>query len=85
MYHNRDILWKDILELVFDDLLRFVFQEADQIFDLKKGFTFLDKELAEMYPEPEKATDTRFVDQLVKVYRRDGKEEWVLTASQWLL
>ena len=45
---------------------------------MKKAFTFLDKELAEMYPEPEKETDIRFVDKLVKVFRRDGREEWVL-------
>jgi hypothetical protein len=31
-----------------------------------------------MYPEPEKKSDTKFVDKLVKVYQRDGTEEWVL-------
>jgi predicted transposase YdaD len=67
-----------LLECVCDDLLRFVFPEADQVFDMQKEFRFLDKELAEMYPEPEKKTDTRYVDKLVKVYRRDGREEWVL-------
>ncbi len=74
----RQIICVRKLNCVFDDLLRFAFQEADQIFDMKKGFTFLDKELAEMYPESEKVTRTRFVDQLVKVYRNNGKEEWVL-------
>jgi len=78
MRHDRDILWKGLLELVFDDLVRFVFPKADKVFDMKKGFAFLDKELAEMYPEPEKETDTRFVDKLVRVFRRDGGEEWVL-------
>ena len=78
MQHNRDILWKGLLEWVFDDLLRFVFPDADKEFDLQRGFSYLDKELAEMYPEPEKESDTRFVDKLVKVFRRDGGEEWVL-------
>ena len=78
MRHNKDILWKGLLELVFDDLLRFVFPNADHVFDLQREFTFLDKELAEMYPEPEKGSDVRVVDKLVKVFRKDGAEEWLL-------
>ena len=78
MLHNKDILWKGVLEWVFEDLLRFVFPEADRVFDIQKGFGFLDKELAEMYPEPEKKTNVRVVDKLVKAFRKDGKEEWVL-------
>jgi hypothetical protein len=39
---------------------------------------YLDKELAELYPEPEKKSNTRVVDKLVKVFRKDGAEEWVL-------
>lgn len=66
-----------MLEEIFDDLLRFVFPDADQIFDLTKGFEFLDKELAELYPEPEKSSDTRFVDKLVKVYQPGGENEFV--------
>jgi len=75
---NNDTLWKGMLERVFDDLLRFLFLNADRAFDLDRGFEFLDKELAELYPEPDKKSDTRFVDKLVKVYQRDGTEEWVL-------
>jgi hypothetical protein len=78
MRRKNDILWKGILEEVFDDLLRFVFPNADQTFNIEKGFEFLDKELAELYPEPERKSDTRFVDKLVKVFRRDGNEEWLL-------
>jgi hypothetical protein len=73
-----DILWKGILEEVFEDLLRFVFKDADKELDLKRGFEFLDKELSEMYPEPEKPSHTRVVDKLVKVYMRDGGERWML-------
>jgi hypothetical protein len=79
MRHNKDILWKGLLEWVFDDLLRFVYPNADEVFDMQKGFGFLDKELAEMYPEPEKKTDVRAVDKLVKVFRKGGGEEWILT------
>src|ERR1700710_2130533 len=75
---KSDILWKVVMEEVFDDLLRFIFLDADQVYDMERGFEFLEKELAEMYPEPDKEKDSRFADKLVKVYHRDGEEEWVL-------
>jgi len=75
---KNDILWKGMLEEVFDDLLRFVFPDADRIFDMSRGFEFLEKELGEMYPEPEKQPDTKFVDKLVKVFQKDGIEQWIL-------
>jgi hypothetical protein len=78
MRRRNDILWKGILERIFDAFLRFIYPAADGVFDMEKGFGFLDKELEEMYPEPGKDTDTRYVDKLVKVFRRDGKEEWML-------
>jgi len=78
--HRRqnDILWKGMLEEVFDDLLRFVFPRAESIFDLERGFDFLDKELGVMNPNPGRKSATKFVDKLAKVFLRDGTEEWVL-------
>ena len=78
MRRNYDILWKGVLEEVFDDLLRFLFPNANELFDMEKGFEFLDKELAKIHTEPAIRSDTRFVDKLVKVYQRDGSEEWIL-------
>jgi predicted transposase YdaD len=75
---KSDILWKMVMEEVFDDLLRFLYADADQVYDLERGFEFLDKELGELYPEPDKKSATRFADKLVKVYHRDGEEEVVL-------
>jgi hypothetical protein len=75
---KSDILWKVVIEEVFDDLLRFIFPDADQVYDLERGFEFMDKELAEMYPEPDKESKTKVADKLVKVFTREGKEEWVL-------
>lgn len=68
---KSDILWKVVMEEVFDDLLRFIFPDADQFYDMERGFEFLEKELAEMYPEPDKGSDTRFADKLVKVFHRE--------------
>ena len=67
-----------MLEIIFDDFLRFAFPDADQRFDMGKGFTYLDKELSELLPHPEEASETKFVDKLVKVYTRNGKEKYLL-------
>lgn len=75
---KSDILWKVVMEEVFDDLLRFIFPDADQVYNLERGFDFLEKELAELYPEPDKEKNTRFADKLVRVFTREGQEEWVL-------
>jgi hypothetical protein len=77
-HQKSDILWKVVMEEVFEDLLRFVFPDADKVYDMERGFEFLDKELAEMRPDPAKRTGTKYADKLVKVFNREGREEWVL-------
>jgi len=72
-----DSLWKAILEDVFDDFLRFFYQDADTLFDVDRGFEFLDKELEELFPQ-EDDTNIRYVDKLVKVFLKDGQEKWIL-------
>ena len=75
---KSDILWKVIMEEVFDDFLRFIMKDADQEYDMKRGFEFLEKELSELYAEPERESDTRFADKLIKVFNRRGEEDWIL-------
>ena len=75
---KSDILWKVIIEEVFPDLLRFIYSDANDEYNMERGFEFLDKELAELNPQPDEEKDFRFADKLVKVYHRDGVEEWVL-------
>ena len=67
MPHNKDILWKGLLEWIFDDLLRFKFQDADRVFNLSEQFVFMDKELATLTPGSEDEMTVRVVDKLVKV------------------
>jgi hypothetical protein len=74
---NKDILWKGILEGTFDDFLRFFFPNADSIFDMERGFEFLDKELEQLYPNQDKPKQ-RYVDKLVKVFTKDNTEKWIL-------
>lgn len=73
-----DTLWKGILENLFDDFLRFFFPEADKLFDMKKGFEFLDKEPEQLFPSPENIQSPKFLDKLVRVFTKAGKEEWFL-------
>ncbi|MDR0799827.1 MAG: hypothetical protein LBN18_08720 [Dysgonamonadaceae bacterium] len=79
-FHQRnDYLWKGLLEDVFDDFLRFMHPDADEIFDFGRGITFLDKELAQLFPtEEEDEYTVKIVDKLAKVYTKEGDEKWVL-------
>jgi hypothetical protein len=78
MRKKNDILLKSAFEESFPDLLRFFFDHADSIFDIRRGFEFLDKELSELSPKLEKQGGSRFVDMLVKTYLINGTEEWIL-------
>jgi predicted transposase YdaD len=75
---RNDILWKAALEDLFDDFLRFFYPDADELFDLEKGFEYLDKELEQLFPPEGDEVAPRYVDKLVKVYMRSGAEEWIL-------
>jgi hypothetical protein len=78
MYRKKDdILLKSAFEETFPDLLRFYYKNADGIFDMDRGFEFMDKELRELFPELDKSGGTRFVDMLVKSFLKDGEEEWI--------
>ena len=73
-----DTLWKSILEEIFDDFLFFFFPDADKLFDLTKGFEYLDKELEQLFPPEQNEYATRYVDKLVKVFTLTGSEQWIL-------
>jgi len=78
MKRNDDILWKAALEDLFDDFLRFFYADADDLFDFEKGFQYLDKELEQLFPPDAGNYAPRYVDKLVKVFTKNGVEEWVL-------
>jgi hypothetical protein len=71
-----DTPWKQILEGYFPQFMAFFFPEAYGAIDWRKGFDFLDSELQQVTLEAE--TGKRIVDKLVKVYLRNGREEWLL-------
>lgn len=78
MRKKNDILLKSAFEEAFSDLLLFFFEDANILFDLDRGFDFMDKELAELFPDLQKKGGSRFVDMLVKTYLQTGAEEYIL-------
>ena len=75
---RNDYLWKGILEDLFDDFLRFMHPNADDIFDFTHNIEFLDKELEQLFPPEEDEFSAKIVDKLAKVYTHEGSEEWIL-------
>jgi len=73
-----DPLWKSILEQTFSHFLRFIFPDADAVFDLNRPFDYLDKEFEQLFPPESNGKGVRYVDKLVKVYLNDGSEQFVL-------
>src|SRR6476660_2953447 len=71
-----DSPWKDILEVYFQPFTTLCFPEAAQAIDWSKGYEPLDKELNAITKDA--ALGKRLVDKLMKVWRKDGEETWVL-------
>jgi predicted transposase/invertase (TIGR01784 family) len=78
MRRKDDVLWKGILEDVFDDFLRFLNPDAESLLDLNKKFEFLDKELQQVFPPENDEFSPKVVDKLVRVFTKSGDEKWVL-------
>ncbi|PAX60066.1 cytosolic protein [Brunnivagina elsteri] len=71
-----DSPWKDILQLYFQEFMLFFFPQAHAEIDWTREPVFLDKELQQVVRDAE--LGKRLVDKLVKLYRKDGEESWVL-------
>ncbi|GGC38571.1 hypothetical protein GCM10011386_33370 [Parapedobacter defluvii] len=75
---KNDIVTKAAFMEWFIDLLRFLYPNADEIFDLGRGATAMEKELLEIMPDRERIGGTLLADMLMKVYLQDGTEQWLL-------
>jgi hypothetical protein len=71
-----DSAWKEALDAYFEPFMAFFFAEAHGEIDWARGVEMLDKELQQITPESEQGR--RVVDKLVKVWRTNGQDEWVL-------
>ena len=59
-----------------------MYTETEDIFDLDRVLTFMDKELLEIIPDRERKKGKRIADLLVKVYLKDGTEKWILVHTE---
>lgn len=73
---DYDSPWKDVLQRYFKEFIAFFFPEVYDGVDWSKDYEFLDKELQKAVRGAK--VGRRLVDKLVKVWRRNGKEAWVL-------
>ncbi len=73
---DYDSPWKEILTSYFPDFMAFFFPDAYADINWERGYVFLDKELRQVTRDAE--LGRRLADKLVKVWRKDGEEIWVL-------
>jgi len=71
-----DLLWKEIIEDLFEDFLEFFMPKLYQKVDFSQGYEFLDNELANIMDKT--LEGKKMADRLVKVYLKDGRENWIL-------
>ena len=71
-----DEAWKKVIERFFPQFLLFFAPNLHKDVDFSQPFTFLDKEMQEVAKEGLKGA--KFVDKLVKIYLKDGTEQWLL-------
>ena len=73
---SKDTLWKGIIEDLVEEFILYFFPELIDHIDFKKGITFLDKELEQLFPQSE--AKLRHVDKLFSCYFNSGQERWFL-------
>ncbi|MFT3855896.1 MAG: hypothetical protein QM733_24685 [Ilumatobacteraceae bacterium] len=78
MHQRKDVYFKDVMEYLFDELVRFVFKDANEPFDLEKKIIFMDKELTGLFRPPDSKTGTRTADKVAHMHLRSRKSSPVL-------
>ncbi len=73
---DYDSPWKQILERYFPQFMEFFFPQIHPQIDWSRSWEFLDNELQQLTRESE--VGRRIVDKLIKIWRLDGEEIWVL-------
>ncbi|MFN3689525.1 MAG: hypothetical protein ACK4UU_01215, partial [Fimbriimonadales bacterium] len=68
--------WKQFITVFFPELLQLLHPELYALIDWTRGFEFLEQELLSILPDSR--TGVRIVDKLVRVYLKNGAEQWIL-------
>ena len=71
-----DEAWKKVIERFFPQFLLFFAPKLYEDVDFSQPFTFLNKEMQQLSKKGLKGS--KFVDKLVKIYLKDGSEQWLL-------
>lgn len=71
-----DSPWKEAIEQLLELCFALLFPRAHAEIDWSRGFTFMDKELQQLLPQSE--LGRRYVDKLIKVWRKSGEPLWLL-------
>ena len=73
---DYDSPWKEALARYLPDAFALFFPEVRTQIDWRRGYTLLDKELQQVTRDAD--LGRRLADTLVKVWRTDGTDAWVL-------
>lgn len=73
---DQDSPWKEALERYLPSFLALYFPAAYAAIDWRRGYEWLNTELRQVAGDAE--LGTRLADVLVKVWRHDGEESWLL-------
>jgi hypothetical protein len=76
MSDDFDSPWKEALDFYFEAFMALLFPSAYALIDWSRGYESLDKEFQQVVREAE--IGRRYVDKLVRVWTKAGKECWVL-------
>jgi len=68
--------WQEAIGLYFSPFLSFFFPHIWEEINWERGYEFLDKELQKIVRNA--SVGNRQTDKLVKVWRNNGEETWVL-------
>lgn len=79
---QNDELLKGAFEENFPDFLRFLYPDADDIFDFSQAIQFMDKELLSIVPDRERKQGKRVADLLAKVFLKDGSTNYILLNTE---
>lgn len=77
-YHKKDILCKSTVEDHPEEMIRFFYPDADQLFDFSKGIELLDIELPDIAPDGRFMKDSKRMDKVLKVFTLAGDVVYII-------
>lgn len=73
---EQDDPWKRILRRLFRPMVQLCFPPLNRLIDWRRGYEFLENEIQKLAIDSQ--TSKHAVDKLVKVFLKNGEEQWIL-------